>query len=149
MAKTPLLLFSFGAGRLNQFPELRVLLQGLVLIDLQPGAEVKILERMPAQNPMNDQPQIVPLEINPVIPHPEPMQNTTRPLEFAELVHFCVKNLLRQAAKFAEDVKLQFLGHARQLSRACRIKDDLKWEHLNENSGIQREFHNYWKDYQG
>jgi hypothetical protein len=36
---------------------------------------------------------------------------------------------LRQATEFTEDLQLQFLWHAGQLRRACRIKDDLKRPH--------------------
>jgi hypothetical protein len=36
---------------------------------------------------------------------------------------------LRQTAEFAEDLQLQFLGHARQFSRARRSEDDLEGSH--------------------
>jgi len=35
-------------------------------------------------------------------------------------------HLLRQPAKFAQYVQLQFLGHARQFGRAGRVKNDLE-----------------------
>ena len=75
---------------------------------------------------MHHQAQLVPFEIDAVIPDPEPVQGPAGALQFSELVQLGVHHLLRQAAKLAEDVELQFFGHPRQFRGAGRIEDDLK-----------------------
>ena len=71
-------------------------------------------------------PELVAFEIDAVIANPEPVQDPARALEFAELVQLGVHDLLRQAAKLAEDLELQLFGHPRQFRGAGRIKDDLE-----------------------
>jgi hypothetical protein len=126
----PRLSFRRSPGRFDHFPELWILLQRLVFVRFQTGAEEKILQRVPAQNPMHDHAQFVPLEVNAVVAHAEPVQRPPRAFQFAELVQFGVHHLLRQAAKLAEDLQLQFLGHLRQFRGAGWIKNDLEWTHL-------------------
>ena len=58
---TPSILASFPGRRLDQFPELRILLQRFVLLHLESRAEEKIFERVPAENAMHHQAQLVAL----------------------------------------------------------------------------------------
>ena len=55
-------------GRLDQLPELRILLQRLVFRNLQTGAEEEVFEGMAVEDAMDDQAQVVPFEIDAVIP---------------------------------------------------------------------------------
>ena len=71
----------------------------------------------------------MPLEINPVVADPEPVQGAAGPFELAEGVQVGVQDLLGQPAELAENLELKFLGHARQFGRAGGIKDDLKRRH--------------------
>src|ERR1035437_7109369 len=84
---------------------------------------------MAAEDAVHHQAQLMPLEIDAVIPHPKPMQGSTGPLELAELVQLGAHDLLGQAAKLAKDLELQLFGHPRQLSGAGGIEDDLKRAH--------------------
>src|SRR3989442_13755887 len=59
---TPSILASFPGRRLDQFPELRILLQRFVLLHLESRAEEKIFERVPAENAMHHQAQLVALK---------------------------------------------------------------------------------------
>ena len=123
---TPSILASFPGRRLDQFPELRILLQRFVLLHLESRAEEKIFERVPAENAMHHQAQLVALKINPVISHAKPVQNSARPLEFSELIQLGLHDLLGQSAEFAQDLQLQFLRHPRQFGRAGRVKNNLE-----------------------
>src|ERR1044071_9385404 len=81
---------------------------------------------------MHNDAEIVALEINPVIADAETLQNMAGALQFSKLVHFGAHHLLRQAAKIAKDLELEFLGHLRQFRCAGRIENDLKGSHLIE-----------------
>ena len=61
-------------GGLDQLPEFRVLLQGLILAYREAGSVEKILQRVAAQYAMDHYPQIVALEINPVIAQAQAME---------------------------------------------------------------------------
>lgn len=119
-----------GLGRLDQFPEFWTLLQGLILLHLQAGAEHEVLECMPIEDAVNDQPQLMPLEINAVIAHSEPVQDPAGPLELAEVFQLRLHHLLGQSPELAKDLQLQFLGHSRQLSGAGGVEYDLKRAHF-------------------
>ena len=95
----------------------------------KPGPEQEILERVAVEDAVDHQAQFVPLEIDAVIPDPEPVQRPAGALEFAELVQLGAHHLLRQAAELAQDLELQLFGHPRQFRRAGRVEDDLKWAH--------------------
>src|ERR1019366_7789113 len=103
--------------------------------DLQAGAEQEVLEGVAVEDTVHHQAELVPLEIDAVIADAEPVQDASGALEFAELVQFGVHDLLRQATKLAEDLKLQFLGHPCQFRRAGRVEDDLEWAHSNGIEG--------------
>jgi hypothetical protein len=109
-----------------QFPEFGIFLKCFILADFQTGSEQEIFQRMPAQNPVNDHAQIVPLKIYAVIAHAKPVQRPRALLQLAELVQLRAAHLLREAAKIAEDLQLQFLGHPRQFRRAGGRENDLK-----------------------
>ena len=113
-------------GGFDQLPELRILLERLVFLELQPGTEQEVLERVAIEDAVHYQAEVMAFEIDAVIPHPKPVQDPARALELAELVQLGVHDLLRQAAKLAEDLELQLFGHSRQFRRAGRIEDDLK-----------------------
>ena len=109
-------------------------MQRLILLHLDAGPEQKVLQGVPAENPMHHQTKFVPFKINPVIPDAKSLQNPPCPLEFPELIDFCVHDLLRQAAKFTQDLQLQLLGHARQFGGAGRVENDLERAHLSTRS---------------
>lgn len=121
--------FHGRGGGFNQLPELRVLLQRLVLLHLESGTVEKVLERVAVEDAMDQEPQFVPLEIDAVIADPKAVQDAAGPFEFAELIQLGVHHLLRESAEPAQDLQLQFFGHARQFRRAGRIEDDLKRTH--------------------
>ena len=75
---------------------------------------------------MDEHAQFVPFEIDAIITHPKTVQRSPVQFQFAEGVQFGAERLLGQAAEFAEDLQLQFLGHARQFGGAGRGKDDLE-----------------------
>src|SRR5438445_13610381 len=79
---TPSILASFPGRRLDQFPELRILLQRFVLLHLESRVEEKIFELVPSENLMHHQAQLVALKIMPVIEQPKPVQNSALPVEF-------------------------------------------------------------------
>jgi len=70
--------------------------------------------------------QFVPFKIDAVIAHAKPMQRPPAQFQFAERVQFGAERLLGQSAEFAEDLQLQFLGHARDFGGAGGRKDDLE-----------------------
>jgi hypothetical protein len=132
---------SIGRGPdcgLNEFPELGILFEGLVFVKFEAGAEVKILERVTAENAMYHHAELVPLEVNPVIAHTETMERAAGALELPELVEFGIHDLLRKAAKLAQNVELKFLGHAREFSGTDGIKDYLEGQHfVNAECGMR------------
>src|SRR5262245_51142319 len=77
----------------------------------------------------------MPLEVDPVIPNPESMQDSPGALKLSEIIHFGLHDLPGKAAKFAEDLELKFFWHACQLSGAGRIEDYLKWTHGLDGNG--------------
>src|SRR5438094_459971 len=83
---------------------------------------------------MNHEAKLVALEINPIIADPKPLQNSAGPLELAELIDLGIHDLLRQAAKFAKNLQLQFLRHSCQFGSARRVKNDLERAHLSTRS---------------
>jgi spore coat protein U-like protein len=85
---------------------------------------------MAIEDAVHDQAQLVALEINAVIAHAEAMQGAACALEFAEFIEFGLHDLLGQAAKFAQNVQLQFLGHPGQFCGAGWVKDDLERTHV-------------------
>jgi hypothetical protein len=102
--------------RFNQLPELRAFLERLVLARFQSRSEQEILER-------------VPVKIDAVISHAKAVQDAPALLQFAEHIQFRAEHLLRQAAKIAEDLQLQFLGHPPELGGRDWREDNLKGLH--------------------
>ena len=86
---------------------------------------------------MHQHAEIMLLEINPVVPHAEPVQNAAIAFQFAEVIQLRAHDLLREAAKFAQHLKLQLLRHARQFGRAGRREYDLKHVVLVARTGIE------------
>src|SRR5687767_4425776 len=78
---------------------------------------------------MDHDAEFVPLEINPVIADPKPMQRFARALQLAETLQVGAHNLMWQAAKLPQNAQLKFLGHARQFGSAGGIEDDLERSH--------------------
>src|SRR5271166_1459270 len=83
-------------GRLDQFPELGILLKRLVLRHFQSGTEKEILQGMAIKDAMDHQAEFMALEINTVIADAEPVQGAASAFQLAELVQFRVHHLLRQ-----------------------------------------------------
>src|SRR5438105_3742679 len=117
-------------GRFDQFPELGIFLQRLVFAGREAGTEQEILERVAAEDPMHDNSQLMPLEINAIIPQPKPVQNLPVPLQFPKPLQVRSHDFLRQSAELPQNVQLQFLGHLRQFGRTRGIEDDLKGSHF-------------------
>jgi hypothetical protein len=78
---------------------------------------------------MHYQAEFMPLEIDPIVAHPETMQRSPRPLQLPEVIQRSAHDLMRQAAKLTENLQLKFLGHSRQFGGAGRIEYDLKGAH--------------------
>src|SRR5215471_12797801 len=97
--------------RLDELPELRVFLQGLVFAHLDAGTEEEILERVLAQDAVDEDAELVAFEIDAVIADAEAVQDMAVAFELAEIVEFAGDDVGRQAAKIAEDLELQLLGH--------------------------------------
>ena len=110
----------------DQFPELWVFLERRVLAGFQAGTEQKILERVAAEDPVDEHAQFVPFKIDAIITHAKTVQRPPAQFQFAEGIQFRAERLLGESAEFAEDLQLQFLGHARQFGGAGRGEDDLK-----------------------
>src|SRR3954469_21724621 len=87
---------SFPGSGLDQFPELRILLQRFIFLHLESRAEEKILERVPVENAMHYESQLVALKINAVISHAKAVQDSAGPLEFSELIQLSLHDLLGQ-----------------------------------------------------
>jgi len=104
-------------------------LQGFVLTGLEARTEKKIFQGMPAQDAMDQHSQCVPLKINPIIADPEPVQQMATTFQFPEILQFTGDHMLRQPAKIAQDLQLQFLWHPRQFRRAGWREYDLKGAH--------------------
>src|SRR5688572_1836681 len=81
---------------------------------------------------MHQHAKIVSLKVNPVIPDPKTMQRLAATLQFAKIIQLGGDHLLRQAAKLAENLELQFLGHTPQFGGAGRIEDDLERAHRRD-----------------
>ena len=124
----------FLRGGFNQLPELRTFLERLVLAGGEAGTEQEILQRVPAQDAVDQHAEFVPLEIDAVIAHAEAVQRAPGLLQLAELFQFRADHLLRQPAKIAEDLELQFLGHPPQLGGGGGRENDLKHRWLRVES---------------
>ena len=116
-------------GGFDEFPKFGILLERLILLGLEAGTEKEILERMPIENSMDHQAKLVPFEINAVISNAEAVQYPAGTFQLAEVVHFRTHDLLRQPAKFTQDLQLQLFRHARQFGGAGWVKYDLERSH--------------------
>ena len=116
--------------RLNEFPKLRIVLEGGILTRWQVRAIKKVLQGVPVQDAVYHDPEFVPFKVDAVIAQAKTMQGFPVALQFPEPLQFSAHHLLRQAAKLAQNVQLKFLWHARQFGRARRIEDDLKRPHI-------------------
>src|SRR6185503_10548788 len=102
-------------GGFDHFPEFGVLLQSFVLIHFQTGAKEEIFQRVPAEDAMHHDSQLMLFKVDAIIADAEAMENATGAFEFAKFLQLSGHDLLRQATELAEDLQLQFLGHLRQL----------------------------------
>jgi hypothetical protein len=125
-------------GGFDELPEFRIFLQGFVLAELEAGAEKEILERVPAQDAVDEHAELVALKINAVIAEAETVEDVAVAFELAEIFQFAGDDVLRQAAKIAEDLELKFLGHPREFRRAGGREDDLKCVHQNGSASLTR-----------
>ena len=76
----------------------------------KPERKREVLQGVAIEDAVDDQAQLVPLEIDAVIPDPEAVQGAAGAFEFAELVHLCAQHLLGEAAKLAQDLSCSSLG---------------------------------------
>ena len=81
---------------------------------------------MAVENPVDDHAELVLFKIDAIIADAKPVENAPGAFQLAELLQLGGHDLLWQAAEFAEDLQLQFLGHLCQFRRTGRIKNDLK-----------------------
>lgn len=75
---------------------------------------------------MDDDSEIVPFEINPVIANAKAVEGFSGAFQMAEMMEVALEHFLREATKFTEDVKLQFAGHSGQFRGAGWIENDLE-----------------------
>ena len=122
-------LFDRSFRLFDQLPKLRILLKRLILLHLDAGPEQKVLQRVPAEDSVDNQSKLMPLKINAIIANAKSLQYPSRPLKFAELIDLRVHDLLRQAAKFAQNLQLQLLGHPRQFGGTGRVENNLERAH--------------------
>jgi hypothetical protein len=115
-----------GPGGFDHFPEFWVFLEGLVLTRGQTRTKEKILQRVAAEDPVDNDAQFVALEINAVITDAKPMKGFPGPLKMAEVMQIAFDHFPRKAAKFAENLKLQLARHPGQFRGAGRIKNNLE-----------------------
>ena len=121
--------FPTAAGGFDHFPEFGIFLERFVFLGLEAGAEEEILEGMAAEDAVDEQAEVVPLEIDAVIADAETVQDAPALHEPAEFLQLSPAGLLRQPAELAEDLQLKFFGHARQFGGAGWRKNDLEWMH--------------------
>ena len=123
-----LYLQSFGGAirRFDELPEFRIFLQHFVFASGKAGAEEKVFEGVAVQNPVHNEAEGMAFKINAIIAEPEAMERFAVALEFAEMFHLSVQDLLGEAAEFAEDIELQFLRHLGEFGGAGGIKNDLE-----------------------
>ena len=116
------------AGSVDHVPEFRVLLERAIFAERKARTKKKILERVPVKDAMDDEAEIVAFEIDPIVSDSKAVKGfafTFKMSEFLEIgSHF-----MGQSAKFAENMELEFLGHAAQFRGTGRIKNDLEWPH--------------------
>jgi hypothetical protein len=73
-----------------------------------------------------DNPQFVPLEINPIVAEAKAMKGLARALQVPELVQVALEHFSGKSAKFAQNVELQFPRHCGQFRGARRIENNLE-----------------------
>ena len=83
-----------------------------------------------AEDAMHQHAEAVAIEIDAIITDAKAVQDVAVALELAEVFEFAGDDMLGEAAKIAEDLQLEFLGHAREFRRAGRRENDLKRVHL-------------------
>jgi hypothetical protein len=111
------------------------LLEGGILADGQVRAIEKILERVAAEDTVDDDAEVVLFELDAVIAEAKAMEDLSVALQFAKAFELGRHDLVGQPAEFAEDVQLQFLRHAGKLRRAGRVENNLEWPHGSEIKG--------------
>ncbi|HWN96797.1 MAG TPA: hypothetical protein VNT99_17340 [Methylomirabilota bacterium] len=104
-------------------------MKSLIFTKRQAGSEKKVFERVLAENSVNDDPELVPLEVNAVVPYSEAMHYPPGAFELSEMLQIRADDFLRQSAKFAENVELKILWHAGKLRSTGRIEYDLERAH--------------------
>ena len=118
-----------GPSFFDKFPELGVLLQGFILTHGQIRSEQKILQAVPAEDAVHDQPELVPLEVNAILANAKSMERFPVALELAEALQVGAHDFLGQTAELAQDAQLKFLWHPGEFTGAGRVEDNLEWPH--------------------
>lgn len=119
-----------GLGGLDEVPEFGILLERFILAGGKAGAEEEVLEGVPVQDAVDDHAKLMALEVDAVVANAETVHGASSALELAEVFQVRAHDLLGQAAEFAQNIELQVLGHARELSSTGRVEDDLERAHL-------------------
>ena len=78
------------------------------------------------QHAMDQESRLGPLEINPVLLGPVPIQMALFAIEFAELLRIGLVEILRQEVELAEDLQLEQLGQMGQFGGAAVVEDNLE-----------------------
>ena len=75
---------------------------------------------------MHNDAEFVPLKVNSIIAEAKAMKGLAGPFKVSELMQVALEHLARQPAKLAQNMKLQFARHFRQLRRARWIENNLE-----------------------
>ena len=84
----------FCRADFDHFPELGILLQRLVLAGGQAGTEQEILERVAAEDAVDDDAQFMALKIDPVIAQAKAVQRLAVALHLAEMLQIAGEDFL-------------------------------------------------------
>ena len=89
---------------------------------------------------MNEDSEAVAFEVDAVVADAVTVEDVAVAFEFAEIFQFVGHDMLGQAAEIAEDLELEFLGHAGQFGGTGGRENDLKRVHATRGkcSAIRR-----------
>ena len=116
-------------GRFDEFPEFGVLLERLVFGDGKIGAIEKIFERVFAHDAIDEHAELVAFKVDAVIAQAKAVKIAAGAVQAAIFFQIVLHHFVGQAAKFAQDIKLKFLGHLGELGGAGGIENNLERTH--------------------
>lgn len=98
----------------------------ILVIQGQVGAKEEISNRILVENPVNQKPLRVPLEVNPIVLRSIPMQHTSLPRHTAKSLFVQMIKLRRQEMKLGKQLQLKVLRQCRHLRCTDLVKNYLK-----------------------